>query len=210
MSACDRAIDYAKTKGIDECEIVSVKRKITTIRITDSQIAESKKNLEELMGIRIIHNKKISSAQTTILENYKNSIDEAFELSNLTKSKPFWKSLPHEFKKSSLEGVFDNKLKEITGSQASDIAQTMIDSSENPKINSISGSLNIVSEEFVISNTNNLRCKDDATYISGTINADSDAGSIPVSGIGQASCRTLEGFSPEQIGNDACEMCVNS
>ena len=53
MSACDRAIDYAKSKGIDECEIVSVKRKIITIRITDSQIAEAKQNQEELMGVRI-------------------------------------------------------------------------------------------------------------------------------------------------------------
>ena len=210
MSACDRAIDYAKSKGIDECEAVSVKRKIITIRITDSQIAEAKQNQEESIGIRIFHTKKISSAQTSILENFKNSIDQALELSNLTKSKPFWRSLPFEFKKRSLEGVFDEKLKEITGSQASDIAQSMIDSSENPKINSISGALNIVSEEFTISNTNNLRCTDDATYISGTINADSNEGNLPVSGIGQASCRTLDNFSPKQIGEDAKNMCINS
>lgn len=210
MSACERAIDYAKTKGIDECEAISVKRKITTIRITDSQIAEAKQNQEELIGIRIIHNKKISSAHTTILKNYKKTIDEALELSNITKSKPFWQSLPHKFMKNSLEGVFDKKLKEITGSEASDIAQSMINSSENPKINSISGALNIVSEEFSISNTNDLRCIDEATYISGTINADSDTGSIPVSGIGQASCRTLKNFSSEQIGRDARDMCVNS
>ncbi|MFQ5572771.1 MAG: TldD/PmbA family protein [Nitrosopumilaceae archaeon] len=210
MSACDRAIDYAKAKSIDECEVVSVKRKITTIRITDSQIVEAKQNQEELMGIRIIQNKKISSAQTTICENYKNAIDEALELSNLTKAKPFWKSLASDFKKRSLEGVFDKKLKEITGSEASDLAQSMIDSSENSKISSISGALNIVSEEFTISNTNNLRCKDDATYISGTINADSNEGNLPVSGIGQASCRTLENFSAERIGEDAKNMCINS
>ncbi|MFB5598357.1 MAG: TldD/PmbA family protein, partial [Nitrosopumilaceae archaeon] len=100
------------------------------------------------MGIRIIHKKKISSSQTPILENFKNSIDQALELSNLTKSKPFWQSLPHEFQQISLERVFDKKIYEMTGSQASDIAQSMIDSAENPKINSISGALNIVSEEF--------------------------------------------------------------
>ncbi|MFB5610979.1 MAG: TldD/PmbA family protein [Nitrosopumilaceae archaeon] len=210
MSACDRAIDYAKSKGIEECEIVSVKRKIITIRITDSQIAEAKQNQEELMGIRIIHKKKISSSQTTILENFKNSIDQALESSNLTKSKPFWQSLPHEFQQISLDRIFDKKLDEITGSQASDIAQSMIDFSENRKINSISGALNIVSEEFAISNTNNLRCTDKATYISGTVNADSKEGSLPVSGIGQESCRTLDSFSPKQIGEDAKNMCINS
>jgi PmbA protein len=200
LSACDRAVDYAKTKGINECEAVSVKRKIITIRITDSQIAEAKQNQEEVMGIRIIQNKKISSAQTTILENYKECIEQALELSNLTKSKPFWKSLPHEFQQNPLKRIFDKKLKEITGREASDIAQIMIDSSKNQKINSISGALNIVSEKFTISNTNNLNCNDEATYISGTINADSNEGSLSVSGIGQA----------ERIGDDAKNMCINS
>lgn len=210
MSACDRAIDYAKSKGIDECEIISVNKKTTTIRITNSQIAEAKQNQEELMGIRIIHKKKISSAHTTILENFKNSIDGAFELSNLTNPKPFWQELPFTSKKKIIEGVFDKKLKEITGSQASDIAQSMIDYAKNSKISSISGALNIVSEEFSIANSNNLNCIDDATYISGTINADSNEGSLAVSGIGQASCRTLDSFSPKQIGEDAKNMCVNS
>ena len=49
-----------------------------------------------------------------------------------------------------------------------------------------------------------------ATYISGMINADSDIGNTPVSGIGQESCRTLNKFSPEKIGNDAKKMCIDS
>ena len=42
------------------------------------------------------------------------------------------------------------------------------------------------------------------------INAESDIGSIPVSGIGQESCRTLGKFFPEKIGNDAKKMCIDS
>ena len=98
MSACERAIDYAKAKGIDECEAVNVKRKIITVRITDSQIAETKENAEQSIGIRIIHGKKISSAQTSIVENYKKTIDQALELSNITKPKSFWESLAQNSK----------------------------------------------------------------------------------------------------------------
>ena len=210
MSACERAIDYVKSKNVDECEAVVVKRKITTIRITDSQIAEAKQNLEESLGIRIIHKNKISSAHTTILENFKKTIDDAVELSKLTKSKPFWRNLPSKFTIEPLERVFDKKLEQITGSQASDIAQEMIEHTENQNINSISGSLNIVSENFEIANSNELFCEDKATYISGTINADSNEGTLPVSGIGQGSCRTLASFSPKQIGEDAKNMCVGS
>jgi len=79
-----------------------------------------------------------------------------------------------------------------------------------PKISRISGSLNIVSENVEIANSNGLNCIDKATYISGTINADSEYGSFPVSGIGQDSCRTRNGFSAESVGTDAADMCVGS
>jgi len=211
MTACDRALDYAKTKEIDECEVISAKRRIITVRITDSQIAETKESLEESLGIRLIHHKRISSSQTTIMENYKNAIDQALELSNYSKPKPFWKSLPSNLKQNvSFDSIFDSKIAEITGSEASEISQTMIDATLNPKINSITGSLNIVSENFLISNTNGLRKNENATYISGTINADSNVGNFPVSGIGQDCCRTLQKFDPEKIGEDALKMCVNS
>jgi PmbA protein len=85
----------------------------------------------------------------------------------------------------------------------------MINAASDSKISSITGSLNIVSENLEIANTNGLNCSDDATYISGTINADS-IGNAPVSGIGQASCRTLDAFSAEAVGDDAKEMCVGS
>jgi len=85
----------------------------------------------------------------------------------------------------------------------------MINAASHSKISSITGSLNIVSENLEISNTNGLSCSDDATYISGTINTDS-IGSAPVSGIGQASCRTLDAFSPELVGADAMQMCIDS
>jgi PmbA protein len=211
MTACDRAIDYAKTKEIDECEAVSVKRRVVTVRITDSQIAETKESFEESLGIRLIHDKKISSSQTTITENYKNAIDQTLELSKYSNPKLFWKCLPSNHKQSvSFDSIFDNKLAEITGSEASEISQTMIDSTLNPKINSITGSLNIVSENFLVSNTNGLRKNENATYISGIINADSNVGNFPVSGIGQDCCRTLQKFAPEKIGEDAFEMCVDS
>jgi hypothetical protein len=42
LSALDKAIRHLKNIGIDECEIVVVKKNITTIRITDSEIVEIK------------------------------------------------------------------------------------------------------------------------------------------------------------------------
>jgi PmbA protein len=211
LSACDRALTHAKNLKIDECESIFSQRKIITVRITDSEIAEIKQNQEKSLGIRVINQKKISSAQTTNIEKASKIVEQALASSALQRPKEFWKSLPSEFKSSArIEKLYDKKLADISGTHAVDIAQTMINAASNSKISSITGSLNIVSESLEISNTNGLSCSDDATYISGTINADSEEGTLPVSGIGQASCRTLGGFSAEMIGEDALEMCMGS
>lgn len=210
MSALEKALSHSKGIEVDECDIIRVKKKITTVRITDSKIAEIKQNFDESYGIRLIKGKKITSAATTNEEEIEKTIDNAFcTLSNL-KPREFWRGLPHKVNHRAIEGTFDEKLDQISGSKSMDIAQCMINSSANDKINTITGSLNIVSENFELMNSNGLNFKDKATYISGILNAESEYGEISVSGIGHASGRTLDNFSAEQIGNDAKTMCIES
>ena len=210
MSALEKALQHSKKKQIDECEIVSVKKNITTIRITDSEIAEIKQNFDESFGIRIIHDKKIASIQTTKKEKIVDSIDSAISTIPNLKPREFWQGLPTTPPNTSIKGTFDEKLEKISGSDMMDIAQSMINSANSEKINTITGSLNIVSELFEIENSNGLSFNDKSTYISGIINAESEHGSLPVSGIGHASGRTLTNFSTEQIGDDAKKMCIES
>ena len=211
MSACEKAITYAKNLGIDECESVFAKRKIITVRITDSKINEVKQNQEEKIGIRVIQDKKIASGETRDIGNYKKTIENAIDTFRFLSPKPFWESLPSENRTDlEINSTYDKKLKDITGKEASDIAQEMINSSLDKKTTSISGSLNIVVEEFQIQNSNGLEKIDFATYISGIINTDSTFGNIPVSGIGQMSGRTLESFFPEKIAQESKKMCLES
>ncbi len=65
MSVIENALRYSKKIEIDECEIVVVKKNITTVRITDSKIVEIKQNFDENFGIRLVKNKKIASIQTS-------------------------------------------------------------------------------------------------------------------------------------------------
>ena len=210
MSALEKALNQSKNLGIDECEIIVVKKKITTIRITDSEIAEIKENFDESYGIRLIHDKKIASIQTTNQQDIEKSIEDAFQTSSNLKSREFWKGLPHKVVNKRLDGTFDEKLEKISGQKAMDIAQTMINSANDHKITTITGSLNIVSENFELGNSNGLSLIDKATYISGILNAESEEGSLPVSGIGHACGRTLSSFSAEQVGEDAKTMCIAS
>ena len=210
MSACEAALSKARNLKINECEAFFAERKIITIRITDSEIAEIKQNQEKSLAIRIIHQKRIGSAKTTDMDLIPQVIESALKSTKFVKPKNYWKNLPFPSRFSTIEKLYDKKLADISGVQASDIAQEMINSSVHQKISKISGSLNVVSEKIEIANTNGLNYSDKATYIIGNINTDSTQGNSPVSGVGSSCSRTMKGFSPSTVGKDAAEMCVNS
>ena len=210
MSILEKASHHLKKIDVDEYEVVVIQKKITTVRITDSEITEVKQNFDEKYGIRIIHQKKIASIQTTDNQNIEKSINGVFETISNFKPREFWKGLPCKVSTTKLEGTFDKKLAEISGKNSMDIAQSMINLADGQKINTITGSLNIVSENFQLRNSQGLELEDNATYVSGIINAESEQGDTPVSGIGHASGRTLSNFAKEQVGEDAKIMCIES
>ncbi|HKC78671.1 MAG TPA: DNA gyrase modulator, partial [Nitrosopumilaceae archaeon] len=148
MSVCEKVLSKAKSLHLDECEAFFVEKKITTVRITDSEIAELKQGQVRGVAVRVIHGKRIGSAKTTNFEN--NIVEKALQSTSLVKPKNFWKSLPFSTKLAVVEKTFDKKLAEISGIEASDIAQEMINAAKQQKITTVSGSLNIVSENIEI------------------------------------------------------------
>lgn len=209
MTCCESTLRKAEALHIDECEVVHSRRRTITVRITGSEISELKQNLEEGLGVRIIHEKKILSSFSTNHED-QSILERALEGRRILQPKSFWKSLPKTEKVAKVEKAFDKKLESMSGDDAVEMAREMIDTASHPKISRISGSLNIVSEKFEIQNSGGLDCSDVATYIVGTINTESDFGTAPVSGIGSIACRTADSFSASAIGLDSREMCLGS
>jgi len=209
LSYCDDILKRSKALHLDECEAISIQKKITTVRITDSEIAEIKQNQEDSVAIRIVHEKKIMSARSSSSKE-ENFLEKILETKSFVQPKNFWRSLPFPSKIMQIERMYDPQLASISGTRAIDIANEMINSASHNSITRISGSLNIVSEHFQIMNTNGVDCSDDSTFISGIINADSEVSDLPVSGIGAICSRTLGSFSAQDVGNDALEMCINS
>ncbi len=209
MSFCDSVLNKAKALQLDEFEVVTIEKKTTTARITDSEIAELKQNYNKSVAVRIIHDKRILSSKAQN-ENLEELFENALQMKSYVKPKKFWKSFPYPSNLTKLEKTYDKTLDNISNDEVIDIANTMINSAMHEKIRSISGSLNIVSENFQIANSNNLNYSDKATYISGTINTESEQGKNSVSGIGAMSSRTLDSFSPEKVGDEAREMCIDT
>jgi len=208
LSYCDDILVKSRVLHLDECEIASIQKNITTVRITDSEIAEVKQNQGESVAVRIIDKKRIISGRTST--NEENFLEKILETRQFAKPKNFWKTLPYPSKITPVNKTYDPRLENISGSSAVDIANEMINSSIHKDIIRVSGSLNIVSEKFHLMNTNGVDCSDESTFISATINTDSDTGGLPVSGIGASCARTLDGFSAYRVGADALEMCTSS
>ncbi len=208
MSYCDDILAKSRALHLDECEISSIQKNITTVRITDSEIAEVKQNQGESVAVRIIDKKRIISGRSST--NEKNFLEKILETRQFAKPKNFWKTLPYPSKIIPVNKTYDPRLENISGSSAVDIANEMINSAIHKDITRVSGSLNIVSEKFHLMNTNGVDCSDESTFISATINTDSDTGGLPVSGIGASCARTLDGFSAHRVGVDALEMCTSS
>lgn len=208
MSICNDVISFATKSGADECESVLCTKKTITIRITDSEIAEIKENYSKSIGVRIIRDKKIASAQSTTLDHIK-LVTEALRSGKNLARREFWDCFPTDCKTTPIEKTNDPKLWHLDSTKSIEIAQMMIDSAIHKAVTRISGSLNIVCDDFEIQNTSGLQKSEKSTYISGVINADSEI-TFPVSGIGQANSRTLDFFDPAKIGSDSAQMCVNS
>lgn len=195
---------------MDECEAVFCSKRTITVRMAGSEIVEIKEGSDRSLGVRLIHGKKISAAISTSLDAA-HTVNAALASSRHLAERRFWSSLPQATKKyDAINRTNDSRLWNIDSAAAADIAQEMINSATHAKVADISGSLNIVCEEIEIANTCGLRANDRATYVAGTINADSDQGQTQVSGIGQANSRMLSEFDACSVGAEAAQMCVRS
>ncbi len=87
MSYCDYILAKSRALYLDECETTSIQKNITTVRITDSEIAEIKQNQEESVAIRVIDKKRIISGRSSI--NEKNFLEKILETRSFAKPKTF-------------------------------------------------------------------------------------------------------------------------
>lgn len=211
MSHCDDILRAAGRLDVDESEAVHSQKRITTVRITNSEIAEVKEAVSCGAAARLIRGRRILSVRAPGPAELARSIEDGRQVMERLTPKGFWMSLHQESPRAcKVDRTYDPRLEGMSGTGAADIAQAMINEAADGRVGSVSGSLNIVSDKFQIANSHGLEFEDSSTFISGVINADAGGGLGPASGIGQGCCRTLGGFDASGIGRDARDMCVGS
>ncbi|MBE43593.1 MAG: peptidase U62 [Thaumarchaeota archaeon] len=209
---CKKALDIALKFNVDEAESFLVDKEIITIRVADSQIAESKGIRERGLAIRIVKNGSIGASSTSLLDekNLANAVEDAI-LATTMGSEIKWKSFPKPSKITSVDGCYDERLNKLSIEKCIDISLSMLNSTlQFSNVNSVSGSLHVVKEHVYITNSNNVNLHDNGTYIIGNINADAKNNGETVSGVGFNTARTLNAFNAESVGKEAGDMATRS
>ncbi len=216
QDTCNKAVSTALKLGADEAESFLVDKEVVTVRIADAQIAEAKGIREQGMAIRIVKNKSIGAATTSMLDEQRlaQSAGDAISAAGLMEPKAEWRSLPKPSKITPVEQCYDDRISRLGMEECIGMAKRMLDSAlQFGQVSSASGSLHVVKEDIYLANSNGISLQDRGTYIVGNINADAklvnDAGAT-VSGVGFRASRMLDAFEPEAVGREASEMAAKS
>jgi len=212
--ACLEAMKIGKGLNLDEVEAYALEKEIITVRIVNSKIFESKGILDRGLAVRVVKNKAMGSVSATTLsaDSLKKVLKNASSSAQIRGPAEHWTSLPQQSKVKAVPKCWDKNLAELTVEEAINIAFKMLDSATNysSKVSDVSGSLNVVRESVIITNSHGLDVEDKGTYIIGTITTEARDGGAASSGVGFGSSRTLTGFNADQIGVESADMAVKS
>lgn len=188
------------SRRVDEAEAYLVDREVITIRMASKRILEAKGVNERAVAIRLVKDKRLSIANTSLLdrEHIERSIDNSILVEDREER---WKGFPSQQGIRPFNG-YDNTLASLSLEECTSIAEDIIDNAEIE----ISGSIHLVREKISLANTSSLSLSDKATYILANITAHKD----DVSGIGFNASRSLKFFNAKEAAEEAISMAIRS
>ncbi len=222
LDRCKRTVDKALRMGADEAEAYMLDKEIITIRLARSRIVEAKGIGDKGLALRVVKDKRVSGASTSLIDDYSIEKVAGHALSSartINTDGVAWQGLPvKSIPRGILEKGYDPALDAMSIDDSVELAYVMLESARADTLSvsvSVSGTLHVVKERVCIANSNGLELNDKATYIVGNINADlEEQGSSNyekrVSGVGFRAARMLNSFNADAIGREAAEMALNS
>jgi PmbA protein len=169
LDSAKKIVKQAQKLGANEAEVFIIKSEGKGFSIEKNSISSISGGLEKGMGIRVILDKKIGFAYCTDEGKAQEAIKQALSLSKLGKESEFTFLESGNIK--SIEGIYDEKIKNYTAEEALDGTTQLIESALEVDSDMVvtRGGLGYGSESFVIANSNGLEAEDSGTEISASI-----------------------------------------
>jgi PmbA protein len=204
LDGAKRMVELAQKLGADESEVFIIKSQGKGFTIEKNSISSISGGIERGIGIRVILNKKIGFAYCTHEEKAEESIKQALALSKLGNESEF--TFPEPGKLGSIDGIFDDKIINLSVDEALDGTSQLIESALeiDPDIVLTRGGVGYGSEEFVIANSKGLEVEDFGTEISASASCVLRKNGMS-SGFEYSSSRILT-IDYEMIGRSAAKL----
>ena len=161
-----KIVEKALLNGADETEVFISKGKSTGFSIQNNAIEAASGREEFGFGIRIIKNKRIGFAYSTILDNAEDTIKKAISSSKL--SEPTSYSFPKPSKITNIHNIYDKKIANLEPNQCISFLSDLIRSacSVNSSIVVSGGGMSAGENDFTIVNSHGLCFSENETFVS--------------------------------------------
>jgi len=213
-------VDYAVKKceklGASEAEAYAQKQRAVEVVLERGEIQSERTKIHEGISIRLIKDKKLGFAYTSILseKDIENACEAAFALAKASAPNPDWISLPKPSKiQRSPEGIFDTKIAELKGTDVLDFAIQAAEAvkQKDGRAAVDDGKFTAATSETAIANTHGISCVEKATVFSCyLVCMAKEMGKASSMAFEYEITRSLGKFSPAQLGERAAEKAVAS
>lgn len=163
----EKVLKKAERAGADEVEVVVESARDTEIVMKRGGIHSEKDCRTAAMGIRVIIGKKHSFTSCNLpFQNAENLAEHAVFLARETVEDAFWKHLPYRCSPAEVEGIYSQKLAELSYEDLFEFARVLLDSASSIRdVDMEEGHIKHSVEAFFIINSHGLSGRYETTTL---------------------------------------------
>ena len=205
----DSVLSLSEKWGADEAEIVFSIGESTSIQFKTDIIETAKKTTNAGYGIRAVVGGAVGFAGTNVLSNLKDTLKTAIDSAKVMEADPLFKSFPAKAAYSSVDGLYDARIEEMSLDECIGCAADMISGVKKVgNITPTSGGFSRSISYFLIMNTNGLIGEKKGTAVSGFVDVTTESGDVSTAYDYMISRKKEIDFSA--IGVNAAELAKKS
>jgi PmbA protein len=212
--------DLSIGNKVDELEIFCSSNRIRALRIVNTEILESKLNMDSGIGVRVLKDGFLGYASRTSLtmEAAREAFKTATKVVNSKMGEKEKISFPKPPTKKSEKiqnnSFSDDKLRNLQEEELAELGKRMIGAAleRDSRVYDCSGSITVVSYEFNVTNSNGIDSHDKGDYVYATLTSMTKDGDLTAQGfdtlVTRKHSKLLRGI--ENIGCKSAEMSAKS
>jgi PmbA protein len=213
--------DLSRRREVDQLEVYCSSNLVRSVRLVNNEILESRLIKDSGTGIRIVRKgfTGYASTATLTLEGVRHAYDSAKRVTNsemgqkenLSFARPV--SEPKRMKSQGTP-FSDNRLRGLPDEELAESGRRLIDSAfpSDERIKDRSGSITLVSYDFAVLNSNEVKSGDRGDYIYATLTSIAEDGEQRAQGFDTLVTRKYSVFKEEieRVGEKSAEMSIKS